>query len=266
MTRSWSGCSPRRSLPRRLLLDDQPRDVHPHRRPVGAGRVPRDGLRRARRLCAYLHAETVPLNLVRAGELVAVGRQGLRVVPMNRPAKGKGFEFMSSVVSSEKPKALDHRRGGRTDAAYEGRREADHRRCWARQWSTPARCPPWRRLVRAGWIDVVFGGNAIAAHDIEAALYGTSLGVSLHEGMPVHGGHEHHLRAINRIRACGGIARAVEARRAHRRPVLRDRARRGAVRARRLYPRRRPAARSHHRRAARRNRRCATTPAAPACA
>jgi lysine-ketoglutarate reductase/saccharopine dehydrogenase-like protein (TIGR00300 family) len=66
------------------------------------------------------------------------------------------------------------------------------------------------RLVREGWIDVVFGGNAVAAHDVEAAMYGTSLGVSLTEGLPVHGGHEHHLRAINRVRAAGGLAAAVE--------------------------------------------------------
>jgi lysine-ketoglutarate reductase/saccharopine dehydrogenase-like protein (TIGR00300 family) len=66
------------------------------------------------------------------------------------------------------------------------------------------------RLVRDGWIDVVFGGNAVAAHDVEAAFYGTSLGVSLTEGLPVHGGHEHHLRAINRVRAAGGIAAAVD--------------------------------------------------------
>jgi lysine-ketoglutarate reductase/saccharopine dehydrogenase-like protein (TIGR00300 family) len=66
------------------------------------------------------------------------------------------------------------------------------------------------RLVREGWIDVLFGGNAIAAHDIEAAIYGTSLGVSLSEGLPVHGGHEHHLRAINTVRAAGSLRAAVE--------------------------------------------------------
>jgi lysine-ketoglutarate reductase/saccharopine dehydrogenase-like protein (TIGR00300 family) len=65
-------------------------------------------------------------------------------------------------------------------------------------------------LVADGWIDVVFGGNAIAAHDIEAALFNTSLGVDLIEGNAVEGGYEHHLRAINRIRGCGGIRAAVE--------------------------------------------------------
>jgi len=70
--------------------------------------------------------------------------------------------------------------------------------------------PAFTRLVSQGWIDVIFGGNAIATHDIESAFFGTSLGISLREGESVEGGHEHHLRAINRIRRCGGIREAVE--------------------------------------------------------
>jgi len=64
-------------------------------------------------------------------------------------------------------------------------------------------------IVRAGWIDVLFAGNALATHDIERALYGTSLGIELATGAPMAHGHEHHLRAINTIRACGGIREAV---------------------------------------------------------
>ena len=66
------------------------------------------------------------------------------------------------------------------------------------------------RLVELGYISVLFGGNAVATHDIESALYGTSLGVGLEDGVPWLGGHEHHLRAINTIRGCGSIAAAVE--------------------------------------------------------
>jgi lysine-ketoglutarate reductase/saccharopine dehydrogenase-like protein (TIGR00300 family) len=57
---------------------------------------------------------------------------------------------------------------------------------------------------------VLFAGNALATHDIEQALYGTSLGVSFDRGLPADEGHEHHLRAINRIRRLGGIAKAVD--------------------------------------------------------
>ncbi|HWY77123.1 MAG TPA: fused N-dimethylarginine dimethylaminohydrolase/saccharopine dehydrogenase domain-containing protein, partial [Verrucomicrobiae bacterium] len=65
-------------------------------------------------------------------------------------------------------------------------------------------------LVREGYVQALLGGNAIAVHDIEQALMGTSLGVDLKLGGSVEGGHRHHLQAINLIRGCGGIAKAVQ--------------------------------------------------------
>jgi lysine-ketoglutarate reductase/saccharopine dehydrogenase-like protein (TIGR00300 family) len=65
------------------------------------------------------------------------------------------------------------------------------------------------RLIRDGWVQTLFAGNALAAHDVEQALYGTSLGVSLARGESIEHGHEHHLRAINTIRRLGGIGPAV---------------------------------------------------------
>ena len=64
-------------------------------------------------------------------------------------------------------------------------------------------------LVREGYVQALLGGNAIAVHDVEQALMGTSLGVDLQQGVAVHGGHRHHLKAINTIRRCGGLAAAV---------------------------------------------------------
>ncbi len=64
-------------------------------------------------------------------------------------------------------------------------------------------------LIREGYVQALLGGNAIAVHDIEQAFYGTSLGVDLQRGIPVRGGHRHHLKTINKIRALGGIAQAV---------------------------------------------------------
>ncbi|ERN42494.1 N-dimethylarginine dimethylaminohydrolase [Rubidibacter lacunae KORDI 51-2] len=66
------------------------------------------------------------------------------------------------------------------------------------------------RLIREGYVNVLLGGNAIAVHDIEQALMGTSLGVDMQRGTPARGGHRHHLQAINLIRRCGDIANAVE--------------------------------------------------------
>lgn len=66
-------------------------------------------------------------------------------------------------------------------------------------------------LIRNGYVQKLFAGNALAAHDIEQAMFGTSLGVHLQSGDIIEAGHEHHLRAINRIRRLGGIRKAVEA-------------------------------------------------------
>jgi lysine-ketoglutarate reductase/saccharopine dehydrogenase-like protein (TIGR00300 family) len=65
-------------------------------------------------------------------------------------------------------------------------------------------------LIRLGYVDVILSGNALAVHDIEAALSGTSLGIDLSTGHPVEHGHRNHMRAINLVRRAGGIARAVE--------------------------------------------------------
>lgn len=66
------------------------------------------------------------------------------------------------------------------------------------------------RLIREGYVHTLLGGNAIAVHDIEQALMGTSLGVDMQRGVPVRGGHRHHLKVINTIRRYGSIAKAVE--------------------------------------------------------
>jgi lysine-ketoglutarate reductase/saccharopine dehydrogenase-like protein (TIGR00300 family) len=66
------------------------------------------------------------------------------------------------------------------------------------------------RLVRGGWIDALLAGNAIAVHDVEYALFGTSLGVDLRTGAPVVDGHKNHMRAINAVNHAGSLRAAVE--------------------------------------------------------
>jgi lysine-ketoglutarate reductase/saccharopine dehydrogenase-like protein (TIGR00300 family) len=66
------------------------------------------------------------------------------------------------------------------------------------------------QLIREGYVHALLGGNAIAVHDIEQSMMGTSLGVDMQRGVAVQGGHRHHLKAINTIRRCGSIAQAVE--------------------------------------------------------
>jgi len=66
------------------------------------------------------------------------------------------------------------------------------------------------RLIREGYVQALLGGNAIAVHDLEQAMMGTSLGVDMQRGVSVRGGHRHHLKVINKIRGCGSIQAAVE--------------------------------------------------------
>jgi lysine-ketoglutarate reductase/saccharopine dehydrogenase-like protein (TIGR00300 family) len=154
-------------------------------------------------------ARTVPMSDVVKGDPVVVGSLGIRVQPRDRGRAGEVFEFMSSQVSSEKPQGLIVRR---VAAVMRATRDRGEKILWV---AGPAVVhtgagPAVVRLIRAGYMDVLFAGNALATHDIEGALYGTSLGVNLAEGIGVEHGHEHHIRALNTIRRCGSIAKAVE--------------------------------------------------------
>jgi len=154
---------------------------------------------------------TVPVHRVRAGEAVVVGQRGVRVRAVSRPRGMPAFEFMNSEVSSEKPKAVlvaevaqrlrEARQAGGLILAV----------CGPAVIHTGAG-PDVARLVRAGWINVLFAGNGFATHDLESNVLGTSLGVSLNLGAPIEGGHANHLRVINEVRRYGSIAAAVEAR------------------------------------------------------
>lgn len=157
-----------------------------------------------------LSGRTVPVSDVRAGDLVVCGADGVRVVqpPAAVEHDPDTFGFMSSSVSSEKPQALLVRQIAEQLRAVKARGE---KVLWV---GGPAivhtgAAPAMVRLVEAGYVDVLFAGNALAAHDIESALFGTSLGVDLSRGHGVPHGHEHHIRAINKIRAAGSIAKAV---------------------------------------------------------
>jgi lysine-ketoglutarate reductase/saccharopine dehydrogenase-like protein (TIGR00300 family) len=155
---------------------------------------------------------TVPVSDVRAGDSVVCGAAGIKVVlqPREHKALGSSFEFMASTVSSEKPQALLVRQIA--DRMKEVKGDGG-RILWV---AGPAvvhtgASEPMAALVAHGWVDVLFSGNALATHDIESALFGTSLGVDLAHGQGVEHGHEHHIRAINTIRAAGSIAKAVDA-------------------------------------------------------
>ena len=154
-------------------------------------------------------AEACAMHAVRVGDRIVVGEQGVRVKLPERAEEGEAFRFMSSGVSTERPKA---RLVVEVAEAMRAARGAGGRILFV---GGPAivhsgTAPLLEGLVRDGWIDVLFAGNALAAHDIEAAMFGTSLGLDLERGTSVAHGHQHHLRAINRVRRAGSIAEAVK--------------------------------------------------------
>ncbi len=152
---------------------------------------------------------TVPVSDVKAGDEIVCGAGGVKVVLPPVERGGDSFEFMSSSVSSEKPQALLVRQ------IAERMREVKDDGGKVLWVGGPGivhtgAAPAFTSLVNAGYVDILFAGNALATHDIESALYGTSLGVDLSQGKGVEHGHEHHIRAINTIRRAGSIAAAVE--------------------------------------------------------
>lgn len=154
-------------------------------------------------------ARCLPMALVRTGDRIVVGRKGIRVFPAETMARQNLFEFMASPVSSEKPKGVTVRE----IAAAMRRTRASGEKILAVLGPAVVHTGSAEhisRLIRDGYLNVLFAGNALATHDIEQALYGTSLGVWMDRGLPAEEGHEHHLRAINTIRRLRGIRAAVD--------------------------------------------------------
>ncbi|WP_457611671.1 ornithine cyclodeaminase, nickel-pincer nucleotide-dependent [Methanocaldococcus sp.] len=161
-----------------------------------------------------MRAEVKTIRNVKKGDLIVVGHKGIRVIPPEKPRESGVFEFMKSEASSEKPKKTvirqiaeemykikekvkETKKGGIVVVAgpaviHTGARDA------------------LAKLIKMGYVQALFSGNALATHDIELSLYGTSLGVDVKTGKSVPGGHSHHLRAINTIMREGSIKNAVE--------------------------------------------------------
>ena len=148
------------------------------------------------------------LREISAGDRVICGLEGIRVTPEFRERDRGDFAFMSNEISSERRVEASV---GRIATLMREARAAGRRIVFV---AGPVvvhtgGATYFTELIRRGWVDVVLAGNALAVHDAELALFGTSLGVDLEAGTPVPGGHRHHMRAINAINRAGGIRNAV---------------------------------------------------------
>jgi lysine-ketoglutarate reductase/saccharopine dehydrogenase-like protein (TIGR00300 family) len=188
------------NLPTRVRVDGRWLVVDNPEMDCGLVVLDRDGMPRV---------QTIPMSDVRAGMLLVCGAAGVRVTAPELQASSESFGFMESAVSSEKPQTVLVRQ---VADGMRATKAAGQRVLWVGGPGVvhTGAAPAMVALVEAGFVDVLFAGNALATHDIESALYGTSLGVDLAHGRGVEHGHEHHIRAINTVRKAGSIAAAVE--------------------------------------------------------
>ena len=149
------------------------------------------------------------LREIRAGDAIVCGIKGVKIVPEFQERDRLGFAFMSNEISSERrvevgvAKIADMMRAAKAAGdriAFVAGPVVVH------TGGGTYFCD----LIRGGYVDVLLAGNALAVHDAEQALYGTSLGVDMESGRAIEGGHRHHMRAINAIYRAGGLRPAVE--------------------------------------------------------
>ena len=173
-----------------------------------------------------LTANTIPMGQVKQGDLIVTGRHGIRVFPLERPQERDTFGFMEAQTSPERPHRhtivdVARRMLAMRTPSFHSKTQNDHHIKYMKHSNNvlfvggPAIVHSGGRdalswLIESGFIHTLFCGNALAAHDMEASLYGTSLGYNLCAGHTVPHGHEHHLRTINRIRHIGSIREAVQ--------------------------------------------------------
>ncbi|MDP6458664.1 MAG: TIGR00300 family protein [Candidatus Bathyarchaeota archaeon] len=150
-----------------------------------------------------------PIRLVEKGDLVVTGERGIRIRLPERPREGMGiFEFMTSDASSEKPSALIIKN------IAEDLRRTSERGGKIVVVAGPAvvhtgASPALAKMIQMGYVDAILAGNALAVHDVEYALFGTSLGVELGR---VSGRKEsrNHIAAINEVMKAGSMKIMVE--------------------------------------------------------
>ena len=157
-------------------------------------------------------AECKMIREVRKGDMIVVGERGVKVLPEERPRQGIDiFQFMSSSSSSERPTLqlarkiamdihLTKKAGGKIIVTagpvivHSGAAES------------------LAKMIRLGYVNGLLSGNALAVHDIENALMGTSLGMNVKDGTLAVRGHRNHMLAINEVFKAGSIENMVRKR------------------------------------------------------
>jgi lysine-ketoglutarate reductase/saccharopine dehydrogenase-like protein (TIGR00300 family) len=169
-----------------------------------------DGQRMDAMICiADSKATCRKLRDIKQGDLIVCGHKGIRVIPEFKARDRLGFAFMSNEVSSERRVETSVKKVAeimQAVVARKGKIVFVAGPVVIHTGGGEYLC----KLIRQGFVNVLLSGNALAVHDIENALFGTSLGVDLERGLPIYEGHKNHMRAINTVRRYGDIKQAVE--------------------------------------------------------
>jgi len=149
------------------------------------------------------------LRDLRQGDRMVVGLRGIRVAPESKERDRLSFAFMSNGISSER----------QVETAVRQTAELV-RQTRSSSLKVVVVAGPvvvhtggvegLAALIRQGFVQALLSGNALGVHDVEAALFGTSLGVRLSDGRLEEHGHRNHMRAINAISRAGSVSLAVE--------------------------------------------------------
>ena len=149
------------------------------------------------------------LRDLRRGDRIVVGLRGIRVIPESKERDRLAFAFMANGISSERQVETAVRQTAALvrHAVEQGQKVV--------VVAGPVvvhtgGATPLASLIRNGWVHALLAGNALGVHDVEAALFGTSLGVRLSDGRQEEHGHRNHMRAINVIYHAGSLRAAVE--------------------------------------------------------
>lgn len=154
-------------------------------------------------------ARCTPIRQIKKGGMIVVGEKGIRITPPERPREGVNlFQFMGSSSSSERP--TQHIARKVAYDIYKTKKEGGKIILVA----GPAivhtgASDSIATLIRLGFIDGILAGNALAVHDIEYSILGTSLGMNVRDGTLAVRGHRNHMQAINSVFKSGSIPRMV---------------------------------------------------------
>jgi len=156
------------------------------------------------------NAECRKIRDIRKGDSIVTGEKGVRILPEERPREGVDiFQFMSSSSSSERPTQQIARKIARD--IYNTKSTGGKIIVTAGPVVVHSGAAEFlAKMIRMGYIDGLLTGNALAVHDIENSLFGTSLGMNVKNGTLAIRGHRNHMQAINEVFRAGSIEQMVK--------------------------------------------------------